>query len=106
MREVRTRLVAEGFADPDGRGVRAGARSDAARAREWRSSTPSSSPPASCSSGRLAEMATGEGKTLAAALTAATAALAGMPVHVMTSNDYLVDRDAEHARARSTARWG
>ncbi len=45
---------------------------------------------------RLAEMATGEGKTLAAALAAATAALAGMPVHVVTSNDYLVDRDAEH----------
>ena len=45
---------------------------------------------------RLAEMATGEGKTLAAAVAAATAALAGMPVHVVTSNDYLVDRDAEH----------
>jgi preprotein translocase subunit SecA len=44
---------------------------------------------------RLAEMATGEGKTLTAALTAATAALAGMPVHVITANDYLVDRDAQ-----------
>ena len=43
---------------------------------------------------RLAEMATGEGKTLAAALTAATAALAGIPVHVITANDYLVARDA------------
>jgi preprotein translocase subunit SecA len=46
-------------------------------------------------SNRLAEMATGEGKTLAAALTAATAALAGIPVHVITANDYLVARDAE-----------
>ena len=43
---------------------------------------------------RLAEMATGEGKTLVAAVAAATAALAGIPVHVMTSNDYLVERDA------------
>ena len=43
---------------------------------------------------RLAEMATGEGKTLAAALAAAVGALAGMPVHVLTANDYLVERDA------------
>ena len=47
---------------------------------------------------RLAEMATGEGKTLTAALTAATAALAGIPVHVITANDYLVARDAELLR--------
>ena len=47
---------------------------------------------------RLAEMATGEGKTLVAAVSAATAALAGIPVHVMTSNDYLVERDAEKLR--------
>ncbi len=44
--------------------------------------------------GALAEMATGEGKTLAIALGAATAALAGIPVHVITANDYLVKRDA------------
>jgi preprotein translocase subunit SecA len=44
--------------------------------------------------GMLAEMATGEGKTLTAALPAATAALAGMPVHVVTVNDYLAARDA------------
>lgn len=43
---------------------------------------------------QLAEMATGEGKTLAAALAAAVAALAGVPVHVMTANDYLAARDA------------
>lgn len=43
---------------------------------------------------RLAEMATGEGKTLAAALAAATAALAGVPVHVVTANTYLAQRDA------------
>ncbi|MGF1547934.1 MAG: DEAD/DEAH box helicase [Thiotrichales bacterium] len=43
---------------------------------------------------RLAEMHTGEGKTLAIALAAASAALAGVPVHVLTANDYLVTRDA------------
>jgi preprotein translocase subunit SecA len=47
---------------------------------------------------RLAEMATGEGKTLVAALTAATGALAGMPVHVVTANEYLVGRDADKLR--------
>jgi preprotein translocase subunit SecA len=48
--------------------------------------------------GRLAEMATGEGKTLAAGICAATAALAGVPVHVITANDYLVSRDADFLR--------
>jgi preprotein translocase subunit SecA len=43
--------------------------------------------------GRLAEMGTGEGKTLAATLPAATAALAGLPVHVVTVNEYLATRD-------------
>jgi preprotein translocase subunit SecA len=45
--------------------------------------------------GMVAEMETGEGKTLAATLTASTAALAGIPVHIVTVNDYLVSRDAE-----------
>ena len=44
--------------------------------------------------GTLVEMATGEGKTLAATLPAVTAALAGLPVHVITVNDYLAARDA------------
>ena len=44
--------------------------------------------------GRLAEMATGEGKTLTAGLAGACAALAGLPVHVVTVNDYLAERDA------------
>lgn len=42
----------------------------------------------------LAEMATGEGKTLATGLAAAVGALAGMPVHVVTANEYLAGRDA------------
>ena len=45
--------------------------------------------------GMLAEMETGEGKTLTATLPACVAALAGIPVHVITVNDYLVARDAE-----------
>ncbi len=45
--------------------------------------------------GRVAEMDTGEGKTITAALAAALAALGGTPVHVITVNDYLAERDAE-----------
>ncbi|MEM7251780.1 MAG: preprotein translocase subunit SecA [Pseudomonadota bacterium] len=45
--------------------------------------------------GMLAEMRTGEGKTLCAALPACTVALAGIPVHVITVNDYLAARDAK-----------
>lgn len=44
---------------------------------------------------RLVEMDTGEGKTMAIAMAAAAAALAGTPVHVVTANDYLAQRDAE-----------
>jgi len=45
--------------------------------------------------GMVAEMVTGEGKTLTATLAACTAALAGVPVHIVTVNDYLARRDAE-----------
>ena len=44
--------------------------------------------------GKVAEMETGEGKTLTATLPACTAALAGVPVHIVTVNDFLVMRDA------------
>jgi len=44
--------------------------------------------------GKIAEMETGEGKTLTATLPACTAALAGVPVHIVTVNDFLVMRDA------------
>lgn len=44
---------------------------------------------------RLVEMATGEGKSLTVMLAAATGALAGVPVHVLTANDYLARRDAQ-----------
>ncbi|MBI4816172.1 MAG: preprotein translocase subunit SecA [Deltaproteobacteria bacterium] len=46
-------------------------------------------------SGRVAEMRTGEGKTLVATLPAYLNALSGKGVHVVTVNDYLANRDAE-----------
>ena len=45
--------------------------------------------------GRIAEMKTGEGKTLVATLPAYLAALTGKGVHIVTVNDYLAQRDAE-----------
>ena len=45
--------------------------------------------------GKIAEMATGEGKTLVATLPVFLNALAGKGVHVVTVNDYLAKRDAE-----------
>ena len=48
--------------------------------------------------GHVAEMATGEGKTLTGALAAAGFALRGQRVHVLSVNDYLARRDAEWMR--------
>jgi preprotein translocase subunit SecA len=45
--------------------------------------------------GKIAEMRTGEGKTLVATLPAYLNALAGQGVHIVTVNDYLASRDAE-----------
>ena len=45
--------------------------------------------------GKIAEMKTGEGKTLVATLAVALNAMAGKGVHVITVNDYLAMRDAE-----------
>lgn len=45
--------------------------------------------------GEVAEMGTGEGKSLTAAITAAALALCGRQVHVLTVNDYLAARDAQ-----------
>ncbi|WP_033324362.1 accessory Sec system translocase SecA2 [Actinomadura atramentaria] len=61
-------------------------------------------------SGRVAEMATGEGKTLAGAVAAAGHALRGRRVHVLSVNDYLARRDAEwmaplHALLGVTSGW-
>lgn len=46
-------------------------------------------------SGKIAEMRTGEGKTLVATLAAYLNALSGKGVHIITVNDYLAKRDAE-----------
>ena len=48
--------------------------------------------------GAIAEMATGEGKTLTGAAPAYVHALSGRGVHVMTSNSYLAGRDCEELR--------
>jgi preprotein translocase subunit SecA len=48
--------------------------------------------------GWLAEMATGEGKTLTAGLAAVLAAWRGHPCHLVTVNDYLAERDANWMR--------
>ena len=45
--------------------------------------------------GMVAEMGTGEGKTLTVTLAAIAGAFAGLPVHVVTVNDYLARRDVE-----------
>lgn len=48
--------------------------------------------------GQIAEMNTGEGKTLVATLPSYLNALHGNGVHVVTANDYLVQRDAEYLK--------
>src|SRR6266542_843883 len=48
--------------------------------------------------GWLAEMATGEGKTLTAGLAAVLAGWSKVPTHIITVNDYLAQRDAEWLR--------
>ncbi|MFN5843306.1 MAG: preprotein translocase subunit SecA, partial [Bacteroidota bacterium] len=45
--------------------------------------------------GKIAEMATGEGKTLVATLAAYLNSLTGLGVHIVTVNDYLAKRDSE-----------
>ncbi|MBX2604291.1 preprotein translocase subunit SecA [Campylobacter jejuni] len=49
--------------------------------------------------GKIAEMKTGEGKTLVATLPAVLNAMSGKGVHVVTVNDYLAKRDAEQMSA-------
>lgn len=60
--------------------------------------------------GCLIEMATGEGKTLTAALAAIIAGWRGKPCHIITANDYLAARDAQalvdlYARCGLTTGW-
>ena len=55
--------------------------------------------------GKIAEMRTGEGKTLVAPLAAILNSLAGRGVHVVTPNDYLARRDPQWMGPSSTS-WG
>ena len=55
--------------------------------------------------GQVAEMKTGEGKTLVATLPAYLNALTGNPVHIVTVNDYLAKRDAEEMWILYNALW-
>lgn len=50
------------------------------------------------SNGKIAEMATGEGKTLSAIVTAMILFLSERKVHIFTANDYLVERDYQYAK--------
>ncbi len=54
--------------------------------------------------GKIAEMKTGEGKTLVATLPGVSERLAGRGVHIVTVNDYLARRDAEWMSPLYTAR--
>jgi len=55
--------------------------------------------------GKIAEMKTGEGKTLVATLPVYLNALQGKGVHVVTVNDYLARRDAEWMGAGRVRQW-
>ena len=55
--------------------------------------------------GKIAEMATGEGKTLVATLPVFLNALTGNGVHVVTVNDYLSKRDSEWIGAIVSVPW-
>jgi preprotein translocase subunit SecA len=95
VREVRARLAAEGFADETAAQSFALVREATRRVLAKPQYHTQLIAGHIMLGGKLAEMHTGEGKTLAAVLTAATGALAGVPVHVITANDYLVVRDAQ-----------
>ena len=96
VREVRIRLRRDGFSNP---GIAARALALARHAAETTlglRAHPNQIMGAWVLLNRqAAEIDTGEGKTLTAALAAACAALAGLRVHVITVNDYLAKRDAE-----------
>ena len=94
LQQVRTALRRHGLRDEaleSALGIAAGC---AAEVLGWTPRDTQRMAAAALLTGRMAEMATGEGKTLAMALAAAVGGLAGVPVHVVTANDYLAERDA------------
>ncbi|HVC56946.1 MAG TPA: preprotein translocase subunit SecA [Stellaceae bacterium] len=92
---LRTRLRRDGFAPPLVGECFALIREAASRTIGQRHFDPQLMGGWALLEGRLVEMETGEGKTIAATLPAGTVALAGYPVHIITVNDYLAERDAE-----------
>jgi preprotein translocase subunit SecA len=96
--ELRARLRREGFTEPLVGEAFAQIRAAAERAAGLRHFDVQLIGGWAMLNGMLAEMETGEGKTLTATLAAATAALAGRAVHVITVNDYLASRDAAAMR--------
>ncbi|WP_088624137.1 translocase [Oceanicola sp. 22II-s10i] len=90
---LRPRLLAEGFDGPAAVRAFALTREATRRALGYRHHPVQIMGARRILSGHLTEMATGEGKTATTALAAATAALAGVPVHVVTVNEYLCTRD-------------
>ena len=97
-RALRPRLRTEGFTEPLAAEVFALARAAAERTVGLRHFDVQLVGGWALLNGMIAEMDTGEGKTLAATLAAAAAALGGRAVHVITVNDYLAQRDAEWMR--------
>ena len=98
VNEVRQRLAREGFTEAAMARALAIAGEFAARELGMRPHAVQLYAARAMLDERLAEMATGEGKTIAAALAAAVAGLARVPVHLITVNDYLARRDGEHLR--------
>ena len=96
--ELRVRLRREGFTDELLGQAFALVRSAAERSIGMRHFDVQLVGAAAMLHGMVAEMETGEGKSLTATLAAATAALAGRAVHVITVNDYLAGRDGEAMR--------
>ncbi|MDR3351943.1 MAG: preprotein translocase subunit SecA [Zoogloeaceae bacterium] len=94
MREVAARMRRQGFQDALLAQAFALAREAAGRTLGMRHYDVQLLAGRALLRGRIVEMATGEGKTLAATLAACAAAMTGASVHVVTVNDYLAGRDA------------
>ena len=84
-----------GFARRAARSVRGRSRGSPCARRGCGTSTCSSSAAWPCNDGQIAEMKTGEGKTLVSTLAGYLNALSGNNVHIVTVNDYLARRDSE-----------
>ncbi len=93
--QARERPAPEGPRRRPAGGLRDDPRGDAADARDAPLRRPARSARAVLHQGKIAEMQTGEGKTLVAPLAAVLNAMTGRGVHVVTVNDYLARRDPQ-----------